>query len=184
MQKILKASLTIAILLALFIANNAQAQTTTPPPLPSLDQFYTTRLGPNLNTPAKKHFDLDQRPTTYFEFSNLKPNKNLKLTWTWTWLSGKVDIIGTFDRVIKNESFSEGFYADKDAGAGFAGWWNSRADIDKIGKWQVRLDWTNGNAGGYSTYAFGVAPEPVSSTLFLVGGLAMGGRTLRRKFAL
>lgn len=190
MKTSFKTTLGIALFSLFIIAGNVHAAAL---PAASLDEFYTTLAYPNPIS-SQNNFNYDDAISTWFSFSNVNSVSPIELQWTWTHLDGAATpgvttktYYFTYDEEDPYLSFSKRAAGNIEGGTqSFENWWQSTGR--KVGDWNVNLAWKNGDidwqTNEHSSFNFKVAPEPVSSVLFLVGGLAMGGRALKRKFSI
>ena len=179
MRKTLQIGVSLAILALTVLTSSAHAAAT------SLDAFYTTMSTANPYT-SQNYFQYNDVFSTYFSFSNVNSASPIELQWTWTGPASTgittKEYAFTYDPEDPFFSFSKRSAGNTEEGKSFADWWKTTGR--QPGDWNVVLAWKNGDTAG-QTKAFdfkvGAAPEPISSVLFLVGGLAMGGNALRKK---
>lgn len=169
----LKFALPLAVLLLLTV--KAQATTT-------LD-YNTVYMvtGENSQTLSgtvdNYQYHANQTPWAYLKLrlSDLNLTAPLHLLWSWS----------NFDNSAINETKLEhislsGLNDDKEVWSEAPQpWW---ANNGGHGKWTVDMAWLNHKGTlGTSTTDFNVTPEPISSALFLLGGLPLAGALLRRQ---
>jgi hypothetical protein len=118
-------------------------------------------------------FGWNELPHTYMQFDvdDLDVNKHLDIKLKWINESGKV--------VHKEKRRITDFSEDT------LNIWNSADNWDEIkevGAWTVKAKWKNPHGGkGRDEIHFAVAPEPVSSLLFIAGSIVMAGRGYLRR---
>ena len=109
------------------------------------------------------------------QLSDLNLNAPLKLMWSWSNFTDPNNTETQFEQFILT-----GLTSDKEIWkAAPQPWWDNNGGP---GKWTVDVAWLNAQgARGTSTATFNVTPEPISSALFLFGGLPVAAALLRKK---
>lgn len=123
------------------------------------------------------NYGLGATPWVYLKLKleDLHLSSPLKVLWSWS------SYINPYDTAIHYEEFSLfGQAGDKEIWSSAPQpWWNTQYGP---GKWTVDLAWLNAQgARGTSTATFNVTPEPLSSALFLFGGVPVAAALLRKK---
>jgi hypothetical protein len=131
------------------------------------------------STTMQDIFQWDETPFLYIEFANAASWQDVALTF---WDSPTNTMYYTENVYFNNESqlwisLDDGF---SDAGlTNPINWFDAR----EIGDWTIDVvyhrDTKSGDING--TTGFAVVPEPVSSTLFIVGAATLGYRRFRKK---
>ncbi len=111
-------------------------------------------------------FDWHEQPWLFVRVPESDPSDQLRVDWSW-WHSPDSDITQSFDTTTDTVA------------------WLTLDDWDsakRAGDWQVNAAYfyTGGERGGGST-SFTVTPEPVSSVLFLLGGLSLFGFEYKKR---
>lgn len=141
--------------------------------------FKTTEKG---SSDLKTEFGWDEKPFSFLfinqdKFSPVPSELDVKLTWLYG----------------AEEQYLERFYHlswenNLGAAGNFRIWedpnrWN---DIKQVGDWTAKVSWSANVDGEWTsnysrTANFTVTPEPVSSLLFLIGGISLAGFGYRRR---
>ena len=131
---------------------------------------YTTEEN---STTQKSTFSLNEKPFTFIQFNPGDLNTDRPMFLKWVWQFGQGPSLATVREKITN-------FDDNPLNL-----WNSLDNWDlykKVGNWSVKVNWWNGlGSMGSGIANFVVTPEPVSSLLFLVGGVTLAATRLRKK---
>ncbi len=123
------------------------------------------------------NYHTTETPWVYLKLklSELNVAAPLKLMWSWS----------SFNNPSNTETKLTqlnlaGLSSDKEIWSSAPEpWWSTNGGH---GKWTVDVAWLNAKgAMGTSTATFNVTPEPISSALFLFGGLPVAAALLRKK---
>lgn len=138
-------------LTVLFLSSQAQAG--------FFEKFYT--VSSSGSTIEKSDFRYDnETPFLYVKLSD--PGLSFKAAW---WNDPSSDSYFT----------SEGPSANQETWLSLSNW----DSVKEHGLWTINGSFLSAGApldSGTASYQFTVSPEPVSSALFIIGGLALGGR--------
>ncbi len=123
------------------------------------------------------HYNNGQTPWVYLKLklADLNLAAPLKVLWSWSSFTDPYDTQNQY-----NEYNLAGLSTDKELwSATPEPWWSAQSNH---GKWTVDVAWLNAQGSlGTSTATFNVTPEPISSALFLFGGVPMAAALLRKK---
>lgn len=133
---------------------------------------------------ADTDFGLAETPWLFVSL----PNTGLSFTSYW-WTDGSATDFFTFTVPTTDQqswySFDSFTFNKYSGGVLQAGSWDWDS-IKHTGPWNIKATYSYPlppTSGGEYNYAFNVVPEPISATLFLLGGAAFVTRTYRRKKA-
>lgn len=117
-----------------------------------------------------------ETPYVYIKLklSELKLTSPLKVLWSWS------SFADPYNTEIQYQVFNiNGQAGDKEIWSGAPEpWWTNNGGP---GKWTVDIAWLNAQGAlGTTTATFNVTPEPLSSALFLFGGVPVAAALLRK----
>lgn len=137
----------------------------------------STTLAEYNNVTNEYRYHSSQTPWVYLKLklADLNLASPLKVLWSWSSFTDPYDTQNQY-----KEYNLTGLSADKELWSAVPQpWWSGQSTH---GKWTVDLAWLNAQgAMGTSTATFNVTPEPISSALFLFGGLPVAAALLRKK---
>jgi hypothetical protein len=166
-------ALALFTLCAVFTTSLAQAQT------PDYRTVYMVKDNAShdlsVNGSGDYHYSTNQTPWAYIKLALTELNVAAPLHVLWSW--------SNIDNPLVNETEIQNFTlsaTDKEIWTPAPGaWWAANGGH---GKWSVDVGWLNNHGSlGTSTADFTVTPEPISTALFLFGGVPMALGLLRRK---
>jgi hypothetical protein len=137
----------------------------------------------DLSTTMQDIFQLDETPFLYVEFSDGVGSGDVTLTF---WDSPTNTMYYTKTLTSWNQSQ---LWVSLDDGYSDAALTNAIdwIDVRELGDWAINVDFTTDPGSKYNektvsgVTGFTVVPEPVSSTLFIVGAATLGYRRFRKK---
>lgn len=161
-------------LISFVIANNVFAKPSEPTPYNS---FYTTDANQN----SKSVFKWNEEPFLYvqhinganFDSNDLKIKAHLYSPNNYTYSGGYDDVTGNTMWMSLSQWLNDVSWEDM-VSEGGTGTWRIEANTTRHGQ---------GNAlySGTTTFVVGAVPEPISATLFLLGGATLALRQYRKK---
>ena len=169
MKKILFA-VAIMVSVILFSINYSQAADLIPSTGPYMTDNDTT-----IPTGSKTSFAWNEKPYDFIQFNVADLGKTLTLHWTWKY----------GDEIVSDDG-SGTMYSKNMTGALYNNW-QSLSDWDTLkegraGDWSVLTTWNSGTGGSQTlNFKLNAAPEPVSSALFLIGGVTLAAIRIRKK---
>jgi len=128
----------------------------------AFDAIYT--VGFNGSTTLEDSFDWNEQPWLYLDL----PYSGLTYTISW-WNPDGTDTY--YDNFILLSGSSDKVWHTLDD------WLDKR----QLGYWNVRADYSSHYGAGSGETGFTVTPEPVSSALFLIGGVSLAAFRYRKR---
>lgn len=167
----MKAFKTLAVILisVLFFASAASAS------LERTDGPYMTDNDTVIPTASQIEFDFDETPFAFIQLTPVGLFKgNIAMTWTWEYAG--TPFTSDTQTIFSPTSAVNLFHA-------YSGW--ETVKMDRYGEWKVTTNWVSSGGSGNLVNTFTlkdpIVPEPVSSALFLVGGLALASKRFLKK---
>ncbi|MHA1558849.1 MAG: PEP-CTERM sorting domain-containing protein [Alphaproteobacteria bacterium] len=129
-------------------------------------------------------FGLDETPFVYSKVRDAVAkdgNKKVKFIMSWDWFYQDM-LVESLSGSKTQKGKSEYTFVNSQGHRGAKKWEKAWDKEVAAGSWKVTTTWENAGYGGSEDLSFIVTPEPISTVLFLVGGLPLGASLLRKKF--
>jgi hypothetical protein len=168
-------SLTLAVLFTLTM-HTSQVLAYALPSATEFDTAYTVTNNNDLT--LKSVYEPGEFPWAFVQFAQADLNSKAPLWVNWVWQSTDNPAVSIFESSLLDltgNSSDKQIWHSPDAT-----WWTANGTPGS--NWLVHVGWYNyGGVSGGSDANFSVAPEPVSTLLFLFGGAPLAGALLRKR---